>query len=172
MAGLFALLGCAFGATQAPAQTVDEQAVKAGFIFNFIKFTQWVGVPEGDTRRLQVCTTADKPLGGQIAKLAGRSIGSRPIEVRNNTASNDLAGCDVLFIPESDAHRAETYLRNLGNAPVLTVGDFQSFTKSGGMIALRMQDYRLKFDVNLISAQRAGLQLNSQMLKLAGEVLK
>ena len=55
---------------------------------------------------------------------------------------------------------------------MLSVGDATNFVKSGGMIGLSMQDSRVKFDVNLGSAQRAGLQLNSQMLKLAGEVLK
>jgi hypothetical protein len=170
--GLFALLCGALGAEKATAQQADEQAVKAGFIYNFIKFTQWGTSPEGDNRRLLVCTTADQPLGGQFAKLAGRTIGARAIEMRSNVGTNDWPGCDVLFIPQSDADRADAYIRSLGSAQVLTVGDFPGFTKAGGMIGLRMQDSRLRFDVNLGIAQRAGLQLNSQMLKLAGEVLK
>lgn len=170
--GLLALLCCALGANKAIAQQADEQAVKAGFIFNFIKFTQWSATQESDSRRLLICTTSDKPLGGQVAKLAGRSVGAKSIEVRSNSGTNESANCDVLFIPASDADRAETYLRSLGNAPVLTIGDFPGFIKAGGMIGLRMQENRLKFDVNLGSAQRAGLQLNSQMLKLAGEVLR
>jgi hypothetical protein len=40
------------------------------------------------------------------------------------------------------------------------------------MIGLYIEDNRVKFDVNLVSAQRAGLTLNSQMIKLAGRVIK
>jgi hypothetical protein len=170
--GLLALLCCASGAEWAMAQQADEQAVKAGFIYNFVKFTQWAAVPDGDTKRLLICTSAEKPLGGQFAKLTGRTIGARAIDLRNNVGVNEWSGCDVMFIPRSDQDRAEHYLRAIGSAPILTVGDSSGFTKAGGMIGLRMEDSRVRFDVNLASAQRAGLQLNSQMLKLAGEVLK
>lgn len=170
--GLLALLCCALGAGPAVAQQADEQAVKAGFIYNFIKFTQWSSSQDGDTRRLQICTTADKPLGGQFAKLAGRTIGARTIEMRNSVGTNEWSGCDVLFIPQSDADRADAFIRSVGSAQVLTVGDFAGFTKAGGMIGLYMQDNRVRFDVNLVSAHRAGLTLNSQMIKLAGQVIK
>ena len=170
--GLFALMCCALGGGQALAQQADEQAVKAGFIYNFIKFTQWSSSPDGDTRRLLICTTAEKPLGGQFAKLAGRTIGARTIDIRNSVGTNDWPGCDVLFIAKADAERADNYLRNLGSAQVLTVGDFTGFAKAGGMIGLYMQDNRVRFDVNIASTQHAGLTLNSQMIKLAGQVFK
>lgn len=170
--GLFALLCCALGAGPAVAQQANEQAVKAGFIYNFIKFTQWSGSQEGDSRRLTICTTADKPLGGQFAKLAGRTIGARTIEIRNSVGTYDWSGCDMLFITQADADRADIYLHSLGSAPVLTVGDFTDFAESGGMIGLYMKNNRVHFDVNLASAQRAGLTLNSQMIKLAGQVFK
>ncbi|HEY9095886.1 MAG TPA: YfiR family protein [Hydrogenophaga sp.] len=170
--GLLALLCCALLAGKVAAQQVSEQAVKAGFVYNFIKFTQWPPQPESDSHRLQICATSDKPLEGHIARLSGRNVGARTIEFRNNVGVNGWAGCDVLFIAQSEEHQIDAYLHSLGNAPVLSVGEAAGFIKSGGMIGLRMQDSRVKFDVNLGSAQRAGLQLNSQMLKLAGEVLK
>ena len=40
------------------------------------------------------------------------------------------------------------------------------------MIGLRVEDNRVRFDVNLLAAQRAGLTMSSQMLKLAGQVLR
>lgn len=38
------------------------------------------------------------------------------------------------------------------------------------MIVLKQRGGRIRFDVNLAAARRAGLNLNSQMLKLADEV--
>ena len=40
------------------------------------------------------------------------------------------------------------------------------------MIGLRVEASRVRFDVNLNSAQLSGLVLNSQMLKLAGKVVQ
>lgn len=171
-AGLLALLCCALWTMPARAEPASEQAVKAGFIYNFIKFTQWGPTREAESDPLKVCTTADKPLAGQFARLHGRTIGARMLEVRNNVGINEWNGCDMLFIADSDSGRLDAILRSLGNAPVLTVGDFPGFSKAGGMIGLRMEDSRVRFDVNLASAQRAGLTLNSQMLKLAGQVMR
>lgn len=170
--GLITLLGCAVCAAPAWAEPASEQAVKAGFIFNFVKFTQWGPGRDNSNEPLQICTPGSQPLDGQFSRLNGRSLGTRAIEIRANVAAGDWHDCEVLFISEADAGRVDSILRTLGNAPVLTVGDFTGFVRAGGMIGLRMEDTRVKFDVNLASAQRAGLLLNSQMLKLAGQVIK
>ena len=57
-------------------------------------------------------------------------------------------------------------------ATVLTISDQAGFVQAGGMIGLRVEDNRVRFDVNLLAAQRAGLTMSSQMLKLAGQVLR
>ena len=62
--------------------------------------------------------------------------------------------------------------RILGTAPILTIGDLPDYAQNGGMIALRAEGNRLRFDVNLAAVQRAGLVLSGQMVKLAGKVLQ
>ena len=170
--GLLALFAGALCAAPAWAQQASEQGVKAGFIYNFVKFTQWASPRDNDTSALQICTPGNQPLDGQFTRLNGRTLGARVLEVRTNVASGDWRGCDMLFITETDASRLESILRALGTAPILTVGDVPGFAKAGGMIGMRMEDNRVRFDVNLGATQRAGLTLNSQMLKLAGQVLK
>ena len=169
--GLLALI-CWAGGEPASAQSVSEQSVKAGFIYNFVKFTQWPSAREGDRSPLQVCTPGSQPLDGQFALLQGRTIGSRSIDIRSNAPASEWRNCQVLFLAETDAHRVESVLRSLGSAPVLALGDVPDFAQSGGMIGLKIEDSRVRFDVNLGAAQRAGLTLNSQMLKLAGHVVR
>ena len=63
--GLLALTAClAVGSVR--AQAVSEDAVKAGFVFNFVKFTQWAGEREGDGRPLDICTPGALPLDGVL----------------------------------------------------------------------------------------------------------
>lgn len=169
--GLLALTAwLAVGSVQ--AQQVSEQAIKAGFVFNFVKFTQWSGGRELDNRPLEICTPGALPLDGQFALLQGRVIGNRTIALRPHVAAADWRTCQVLYLAETDVGRTENSLRSLGNAPVLTISDQPDFVQAGGMIGLRVEDNRVRFDVNLQAAQRAGLTLSSQMLKLAGQVMR
>lgn len=154
--------------TPARAQTLNESTVKASFLLNFVKFTQSSRVRD----TVVLCSVAAQPLNGQLAALQGRTLTNRTLEIRQSAVASDWRGCDLLWVSESDADRVDVILRALGDAPVLTVGDFPEFVYQGGMIGLRLEDGRVRFDVNLVSAARAGLTLNSQMVKLAGRVLQ
>ena len=169
--GLLALI-CWAGGEPARAQSVSEQAVKAGFLFNFVKFTQWPGAREADRSPLVICTPGTQALDGQFALLQGRPVVTRAIETRTAIPPGEWHRCQVLFVSEGDGHRMESVTRTLGSLPVLTVSDVSDFAQAGGMIGMRIEDNRVRFDVNLAAAQRAGLTLNSQMLKLAGQVLR
>jgi hypothetical protein len=171
--GLLALaVWLAHGPALAQAQQASEQTVKAGFVYNFVKFTQWPAPRDSERGPLLVCTPGAQPLGGQFALLQGRPIGNRSIEIRTNVPASEWRDCLVLYFAEGDMHRLDTAVRSLGNAPVLTVSDAPDFVQAGGMIGLRIEDSRVRFDVNLGAAQRATLSLNSQMVKLAGQVLR
>jgi hypothetical protein len=53
---------------------------------------------------------------------------------------------------------------------VLTISDAQGFVDQGGVIELVESGDRFEFDINLGAAQRAGLRLSSQLLKLGRRV--
>jgi hypothetical protein len=160
------------GPIRAQTALADEAKVKAGFVFNFIKFTQWPPVRNAQGVPLYLCTPGDATLPGALELLQGRPVAGRAIEVRRRVPAGEWRQCDVMILGEVDAAAADGVLRQLGTAPVLTVGDLPGFVGSGGMIGLRIESDRVRFDINLVAAQRAGLALNSQMLQLAGQVLR
>ena len=169
------LLGLALtcpGPTWGQTAGTDEAKVKAGFLFNFIKFTQWPPVRTAQGVPLHLCTPGGAALAGALELLQGRPVAGRTIEVRRRVPATEWRQCDVMFLGQDDAPLLDGVLRQLGTAPVLTVGDLPDFVASGGMIGLRIEADRVRFDVNLVTAQRAGLSLNSQMLQLAGQVLR
>jgi uncharacterized membrane protein len=43
----------------------------------------------------------------------------------------------------------------------------ERFTERGGMISLRLVGQKVRFDINMDAAERAGLKLSSQLLRLA-----
>lgn len=163
---------CLFASGEAAlAQQSIEPSIKAGFVFNFVKFTQWSDIREDNGAPLLICAQGAHPLDGQLALLNGRQVRNRIIEVRTGMPG-DWRNCDALYLSDSDAGRMEAVIRSVVGAPVLTIGDLPGFVQAGGMIGLRIEENRMRFDVNLVAAQRVGLKLSSQMLKLAGRVLQ
>ena len=61
-------------------------------------------------------------------------------------------------------------LPDLANAPVLLVSDMPGFVERGGMIQFVTEGNRVRFLVNLKAAQKAGLALSSELLKVAKSV--
>ncbi|MEW6292116.1 MAG: YfiR family protein [Pseudomonadota bacterium] len=153
----------------APAQSqASVDSIKAGFAYNFVKFTEWPAAAAGGSLRL--CALERNPLDGQFALLQGRHVNNRPIEVRLRVSGGELASCHLLFLAGDDGERSDAALKAVAGLPVLTVSDQPGFAQRGGMIELHEREGRMRFEVNLAAAQSVGLRLSSQMLKLASKV--
>lgn len=164
LAALMSLPGVTYAA--APA----EDSIKAGYVFNFAKYTEWpvAALSSGEFR---VCGLGLQPLSGKLAQLQGRQIQGLDIKVLASVRPEEWRSCHVLFIPASESQRTEAVLRNVAQAPVLTVSDGADFAQSGGMIGLSLRSGRIRFDINQGAARRTNLIFSSQLLKLADEVL-
>lgn len=164
----FALSLCGIGR----ADSVAEDSVKAGFVYNFAKFVSWPAwTAEASTVPLKICTLGPV-LSGKIALLDGRTAQRRDIEVIPAATPPQWQTCDILYLGPADASRLDEILAAVASAPVLTVSDLPAFVRSGGIIGLKVVDSRVAFDVNLAAARRAGLSISSQILNLATEVVQ
>jgi len=52
------------------------------------------------------------------------------------------------------------------------VSDIPDFVQQGGMIQFVLRDGRVRFEVNLAPAQRNGLTMSSELLKVAVQVVR
>lgn len=162
-----ALVALSPSGASAQAESLSEDGAKAGFIFNFTKYTEW---PEVDAELL-VCGLGADVLSGKLESLQGRLVHGREIRVRGATLPGEWRDCEVLFIKADEARRVEAVLRNTAQRPVLTISDIPGFAQVGGIIGLKLRAGRIRFDINQGAARQAGLKLSSQLLKLADEVL-
>jgi hypothetical protein len=83
------------------------------------------------------------------------------------TQTQDVQGCQVLFVSIDQRSRVPPYLAKLKETPVLTVGDTEEFVEQGGTIAFCLEGTNLRFAVNLDALQRSGLNISSNLLVLA-----
>lgn len=153
-------------------QSMDEYAVKAAYLYNFTRFTQWPETAFADAGSFSVCVLGDDPFGAALASLEGKTVEQRPLRVRRLARMGDYGQCQMLFISRSERHRLRPLLVELRDQPVLTVSDIEGFTQSGGMIELVDQDQRVGFAVNLGAVRRTGLDISSKLLRLAAAVFQ
>ena len=163
------LIGLAlFAATSAQAATT-ESAVKAGFIYNFTKFIEWPASTNLYTT-FNLCVVGDNRLEDSLQALEGKKVGSKPIKVRQNVSKEEMKSCQMLFVADDNDQATYDLLRELGNAPVVTVGDSPEFTLKGGMIGLIRDGSRVGFEINLAPANAVDVHFSAQLLKLAKSV--
>src|SRR5881392_3046217 len=103
LAGAVALLAAGRGSSRA-ADAVTPSALKAAFLFNFIKFADWSGLQPSQT--LVLCVANDDQVGAALSdSVRGQVIDGHPLEVRRIKSDNPLAACHLLFVPAADARQ-------------------------------------------------------------------
>jgi hypothetical protein len=161
LAGLSSLLA------QGPKPT--EYQVKAVYLFNFGRFVEWPS--HAATPREQsfaVCVLGQDPFGPALdAALAGEIIDRAPVVAKRIPKAEDAVACRVLFISSSENGQLRDILAAVDKASVLTVSDMPQFAKRGGMVQFLLDGSKVRFEVNLAATQRVGLNLSSDLLKLA-----
>lgn len=165
-----AALAIALCLPTAYAQTPQEYAVKAGFLYNFPKFVEWPAGAFSDANFL-LCVVGADPFEAALDTLNGKSVGGRPLVVRRYSAADPLGQCQILFVSDSERRRLGQILAAIGKAPVLLVGEMENFTRLGGMIQFVTTDKGIQFEVNVDTARRHGLKFSARLLQLASTVI-
>lgn len=147
------------------ADNISEYTIKAAFIYNFARFTEW---PD-ESDELKVCVYGDDPFGPAIDKLSGERIKGRTIEVVRTKSINDVKSCHIAFmniIPPERRLFARA-LRDIQGASVLTISDAEGVIDFGVMIGLRIDNDKVAFDVNHTVAKASNIGISAKLLRLA-----
>ncbi len=153
----------------AAAELSREYLIKAAFLYNFAKFTDWpasaFATPD---MPLTICVIGEDPFGAALDAIDGKEIKGRIVAVRRPTGETGADSCHVIFISASERPRLAGILGSLRDRPVLTVADMPDFARAGGIINLKTnKEDRIRFDINIGRAQQAGLRMSSKLLSLA-----
>jgi hypothetical protein len=153
-----------------PAQqsSPTENEVKSAYLYNFGKFVEWPAKATSVGEFFPICALGDDNFGSTLETIiAGESINGKKVLVKRVAKPQDAVSCRILFISSSEQNQLKEILAALDNTSVLTVSDMPQFARRGGMIQFVVEANKVRFEVNLTSAERAGLTLSSQLLKVA-----
>jgi YfiR/HmsC-like len=158
----------------ASASVTLEYEVKAAFLFRFAQFVEWpADTFKGTGEPFTYCTIGDDPFRGALERtLNGKTIGQRALRVEHLNGAGKIGECQVLFVGGSeDGKHVEEILASTGRLPILTVGEADRFAENGGAIGFCTEDNKIRFEVNLDAAGKAGLKISAKLLALAKTVL-
>jgi YfiR/HmsC-like len=149
-----------------------EYRVKAAFLLNFVKFTEWPATAFTDADSpIAICVFGDDPFGTVLDQLtAGETVSKRRVVVQRPKRAPVPKTCNVLFFSGSQKE-AGKILPSVGPG-VLTVGEGDGFAHYGGMITFVIDSGRVRFDINVPAAEGAGLKLSSKLLSVARSLEK
>jgi hypothetical protein len=166
---LLAALAAFLPGVRASAQTPGEESVvKAAFGFNFLKFVEWP--PEAFTGPAEPLVVAIVGGGGTADAterfLADKQVGGRPVVVRRVSWDAPLSGVHAAYVSETDRKKLARVLESAAAAGALSIGEGAEFASRGGVIALLIEERRVRFDIDMAAADASGLRISSKLLAL------
>jgi uncharacterized protein DUF4154 len=141
-------------------------------MLHFAKLVSWPGWPRPaeQDQAFEIAVVGRDPFGEQLEATIGTSlVQGRPIRIRRALTVEELDRMpQILFLGNSDLEQARRALKAVKGLPVLTVGEAKDFANAGGVVGFRVTaEGRVAFDVNVQQAERSGLKVSSQLLRVA-----
>jgi hypothetical protein len=159
-------------APQSDADPSTEYMVKAAFIYNFALFVDWPAEAFArEDSAIVIGIVGTDPFGLILDRaVINKTAKGRPFVVQRHGVDPGLRGCHILFIGSSEMANFQKIKDIVKDLPILTIGEADTVSKSGGIINLVLENKRVGLEINVTAAKQAHLSISSKLLKLAKTV--
>lgn len=146
-----------------------EYLIKAAYLYHFAMFIDWpTDAFRAKASPITIGIVGSDPFGPALdATIRDKKIDGRPLAVKRLQWSDDLRQSHILFIGSSEAGKIGELARRVEGRPILIVGETTDLATRGASINFRIDDGRVRFDVNVDAAKKARLSISSKLLKVA-----
>ena len=158
-----------FLVTPAPAAELRPAEFQAAFLAKSLPYVSWpeARLPKPD-EPLVIGLLDHDPFDGLLHKLLeNQKVNDRKIVVQVIATNAPFDTCHVLFVPGDRIAVWAASAATAGPRALLTVGadDTGQFLKNGGVFNLLVTEQRL--EISLKNAKKAGLEINSKLIKIS-----
>jgi hypothetical protein len=179
LAALLLCFGLLLMQAQARAQADTagaEYRVKAAFLFKFTGYVDWpdaaFAAPDAP---LVIGVLGAEALAAELARVVeGRRVNERSVQVRRVRPGELPTGLHLLFLARTEAPLGPVSVPALAPAlqgrPVLVVTEADAAMPPLSAINFVVAERRVRFEIALDAAERAGLRLSSRLLAVAQKV--
>ncbi|MXS82845.1 YfiR family protein [Nitrosomonas oligotropha] len=159
---------CLALSSNAHADEAAEYTLKAAFLYNFAIFTSW---PDRTTDNFNLCIYGKDPFSQDLDSLMRKkNINERKVIIHRMNTIDQLDRCQLVFISRAAIGDLAGVIHSIQDKPVLTVADSPGVSEQGVVLNMNVKNDKITFEANLNRARKAGLNLSSQLLRLATEV--
>lgn len=152
------------------AQVFSADAVKAAFLFRFASYVQWPADAPG-SGPFVIAAADGEQIADQLDVLVpGMNVRGRPVEVRRISKPEQLDGVHILYVGPGNLARTRALRTRATTLPILVVTDREGGIEAGGVINFLSTGRNVRFEVSLIAADRARLNVDSALLSVAARV--
>jgi len=148
---------------------INEYQVKAFFLYNFARYVEWPSQSfKAVNDPIVICILGQNPFGSALDQaITGKVVEGRPFVVRRISDIPPGSNCHILFVNSSEPKRFRSMAGSLKGSGVLTVGETPGFTADGGVINFKLEDGKVRFEIDVDAAAREHLHISSKLLSLA-----
>lgn len=151
------------GSLMVSAQNYQLHSV---YIYSFIRYIQWP--PESDNGDFVIGVMGETPVSQYLEKMAeAKKAGNRNILVKKLSATSNLTGLDILFVPQDYDQSLGAVLEQLGAGHTLLITEKEGSGARGSNINFIITNDKLGFELNKAAMERANLKVSTELTKLA-----
>ncbi len=148
------------------ADDLSEEKIKAAFTYNFARYTTW---PDDafvePSSPIELLVFGDETIRKAFAGIHQKHVGKRKLVVRF-TESADTVHM-IFFGRMVDAAQLAQALEAAKGKAILTIGEKPDFIRHGGAVNIFKKNDRFHFEINPKTVDRQGVKLSSRLMKLA-----
>ncbi|GGP79278.1 YfiR family protein [Shewanella ulleungensis] len=142
-----------------------EYALKAGFLFNFARYSEWTDTSNA-VDHFVLCSPDRDFIDIASTVLSNRKVNNLPISTKTVSLTDaDLSQCQVLFITSDTLNQwLNSTLGKLNN--IMIVGETEDFITQGGQIRFFLSSGKIRFEVSPEKLTAAQITMSSKVLRL------
>ena len=147
-----------------------EYTLKAVYIEKFTRFIEWPDSCNMDDKEKPfiIATLGETPFKKSLNNIFSiQKIYEKPVKIIHLNSPKPGEKCHILFISGEMQDIVESITDELGDKPVLTIGDTPGYCKKGVLINFFIEDDKLYFAINEESVEKSPLDFSFYLLNMA-----
>lgn len=148
------------------SEKIESKHLLSAIIIKLSHFIQWPEIKD-KKNNIRLCLYGESP----YSEILNQSVEHHPFiryPIKTYQNINEVnSHCDILYIAPSKLATLKKDVSYLKTYPILTVSDIPGFEKNGGMIEISIKNNKLSIAINIDSAKKAELKIDTPLLNIA-----
>jgi hypothetical protein len=149
------------------SESIKEYQLKAAYLANIPNHVTWPKSSfESPDSPFYFCLLDSGDISDAVKQILDvKEMNGRKILI--NTEISLIKRCHIIFVDKTNKDLVSIVFSTIEGKDVLTIGDFDEFANSGGMINFYTKDNRVKIAINLNGILETKLKISSKLTNIS-----